>query len=140
MSSPLNEQLEQVMAQFTEQRAKLEETQRELQKATVTVSPKDHLLTVTMGVAGELKDIKFHRNDYAAMAPAELSAILVETINKAREKAGAKAQAAFSSMAGFGAELKDSLAGGSELDDIFGLLDGTTTPTQKHVDQEDFDG
>jgi DNA-binding protein YbaB len=142
MSSPFNEQIEQVMAQFTEQRTKLQETQRDLQKATVTASPKDHLLTVTMGVSGEVKDIKFHRNDYATMAPAELSAILVDTLNKARELAAAKAQAAFSSMAGFSSGLRDSLAGGSELDDIFGLLDGTTTPAPKRVDrdEEDFDG
>ena len=142
MSSPFNEQLEQVMAQFTEQRAKLEETQRDLQKVTVSVTPKDHLLTVTMGIAGELKDIKFHRNDYATMAPAELSAILVDTINKAREKAASKAQTAFSELAGFSAGLRDSLAGGPELDDIFALIDGATTAPPKRVDRdkEDFDG
>ena len=142
MTSPFNEQLEQVMTQFTEQRAKLQETQEKLEKATVRVSTKDHLLTVTMGIAGELKGIKFHRNDYATMAPAELSAILVETINKAREKAGAKAQAAFSPMAGFGTELRDSMAGGSDLDEIFALIDGATTGPPKRVDrdEEEYDG
>ncbi len=102
MSTPFNEQIEQVMAQFTEQRSKLMQTQHDLQKETVSASPKNHLLTVTMELSGEVKEIKFNRNDYTTLAPAQLSAILVETINKAKAKAAARAQEAFSSMAGFG--------------------------------------
>ncbi|GAA3623120.1 hypothetical protein GCM10022223_45130 [Kineosporia mesophila] len=139
MSSPFNEQIEQVMAQFTEQRAKLQQTQQDLQKVTVTAEPKDHLLTVTMGIDGEVKGIKFHRNDYGSMAPAELASILVETFNKARDKAAAKAQAAFSEMSGFGSELRDSLAGGSDLDEIFGLLNADPTAAAKTAGKKEGD-
>lgn len=143
MSSPFNEQFRQAMTEFSEQRAKLQRTQRDLQKAAVTASPKDHLLSVTVGVSGEVKDIKFHRAEYATMAPAELSSILVDTINRAREQAAATAQAAFSSMAGFAATMRDSLAGGSDLEEIFSRLDGRTTtgvPEPGDRDEEGFDG
>ena len=139
MSTPFNEQIELVMAEFQEQRARLESARQELEKATVTATSKDHLVTVTASVSGEVREIKFHRTDYAAMAPAELSAVLVETITKAREKAGAKATAAFGELAGFGAGLRDSLAGGSELDEIFGLLQAPV-PSRPAAAEEDFDG
>ena len=122
MTASPGDQIEQAMLQFAQQRDKLLETRQELGKTTVDETTKDHLLTVTVAVSGEIKKIKFDRTDYVRMAPDELSALLVETINKARQKAAAKAAEAMNPLRDFSTQLRDSLAGSSDLDEMFGAL------------------
>jgi len=137
------DQIQQAMAEFAQQRARLSQARSDLEQLTVSASSKDHLVTVTLGASGEVKEIKFHRTDYAAMAPAELSAVLVETLARAREKAAAGVQEAFGSLAGFGAGLRDSLAGGDELTKIFDNLQTDAVPAAVRVrtgEEADRDG
>lgn len=123
MSSPFQDQIEAAMAEFQEHQRKLVSARAKLEKSSTTASSKDHLVTVTLGISGAVKAIKFNRTDYVSMAPAELSAVLVETINKAREKAAAKAQDSFSALTGYGENLRTALAGSPELEELLGNFD-----------------
>lgn len=144
MTSSFQDQMESAMAEIQQQRARLLQTRQDLEKLTVSASSKDHLVTVSAGGTGDVKEIKFNRNDYARMAPAELSAVLVETIAKAREQAAAKVQEAFGSLSGFGENLRDSLAGSKELDELFGEVKdpSAAAPATRFAadDEDDLDG
>ena len=141
-SGSFQDQIENAMAEFTQQRARLAKTRSDLEKESVSESSKDHLLTVTVGMSGDVKEITFHSTDYAAMAPAELSALLVDIIGKARAKAAVKAKAAFSSLAGFGSGLRDSLAGSDELEKLFTSLEKEAGVAAKPrvKEEDDFHG
>jgi DNA-binding protein YbaB len=144
MSSPLNDQVEEAIAEFKQQHDKLLETRQKLEKETASASSKDHLITVTATVAGAVKEIKFHRTDYASMPPAELSAVLVETISAAREKSATLAREAFLPFGGLAGGLRESLAGGSDLDELFApvqeLLDSVQLPEPTSRAEDDVDG
>ena len=58
---------------------------RQVQEARTTVRDKDHLLSVTVGGIGELRELTFHGDAYRELAPAELAALIVTTTTGARE-------------------------------------------------------
>ncbi|MFD8723543.1 YbaB/EbfC family nucleoid-associated protein [Streptomyces sp. NPDC059629] len=118
----MHDQLDDAMAEVRTYQAKLMATRKEVSVATVDVLSKDRTLTVTMSGAGEVKDIKFHGVDYASMPPAQLSAVLVETINAARGRLAEKTKLAFESLTGMGSVLRSSMTGGSDLDDVLGPI------------------
>ncbi|MBT0774247.1 YbaB/EbfC family nucleoid-associated protein [Kineosporia sp. J2-2] len=144
MSPSYDDQMSQIMAEFEQQRDQLFKTREEFGKATVSATSKDHLVEVTMLMSGQVKDIKFHRTDYASMPPAQLSALLVETINAALQKGSAKAQEMYRSQTSFGADLRESMIGGDEVNDVFkdlrGLFDMFETGPKKRAanDEDEF--
>src|SRR5690242_9071899 len=105
MSTPFNGQVEQLLADFAQQQSLLLGARNELQAAVVTATSKDHLVTVTLGVDGEIRNLQFHSTDYASMAPPQLADVLTRVINEARAKAAARAQEAFRPFADLGAEV-----------------------------------
>lgn len=122
MTSPLRDQLDAAMTEVRAYQEKLLAARREAGEATVSVRSKDRMFTVTLGGQGELRDIKFHTTDYGSMPPAQLSALLVETVNSAREQLAAKVRATFEPLSGVGTALRTSMTGGSELDGVLGPL------------------
>jgi DNA-binding protein YbaB len=122
MSSPFQDQLDQAMAALREQQAKIGQTQQELRQASFSVRSKDRMVTATVGAQGELRDLKFHSDEYRSMARAELSAALVEVVAAAREQAAAKVAETFQPFLGAGAKLRESMTGGSEFDELFAPL------------------
>lgn len=124
MSSGFEEQISELMAEFHRQRDQLLKARDEFAKSSVTARSKDRLIEITLELDGRMKSIKFHGHEYAAMPPAQLSALLLETFNAAREKAMAKTSEAFGQYAAFGSDLRDSLIGGDEINDVFSGLDG----------------
>lgn len=73
---------------------------RQVQEARTTVRDKDHLLSVTVGGIGELRELTFHGDAYRELAPAELAALIVTTTTGAREDARRKAMAGFAELTG----------------------------------------
>ncbi len=142
MTSPMQEQLAEAMAEVHAYQQKLMAARKEAEEATVSLRSKDRMFTVTVVGQGELKDIKFHSTDYAAMPPAQFAALLVETVNGAREQLGAKVRATFEPLSGVGTALRTSMAGGSELDELMGPLREMLRPpgqrgSAAHLDEED---
>lgn len=137
MTSPLRDQLDAAMAEVREYQAKLTSARKEVAETMVEVRAKDRSFTVTMTGRGELKDIRFHGLAYATMPPAQLSALLVETVGAAQRQLAEKSRLAFEPLAGVGAALRTSMTGGSELDGVLGSLRDMLGPSESTGAQSD---
>ncbi|MEU4556720.1 YbaB/EbfC family nucleoid-associated protein [Micromonospora violae] len=87
MSSPLNNRFEQAYAEFEEQKNAISEFEQRLAEKVSTLTAKNRAVSVTVDGQGDVVEIKFPTMAYRKMAPAELSALLVETIDAARMQA-----------------------------------------------------
>lgn len=67
-----------------QQQDKLADFQRRIAETSTVVDSRNKALTVTLDGHGELQDLKFNTTAYRSMAPAELSALILETLQKAR--------------------------------------------------------
>jgi hypothetical protein len=127
MSNPIGLSLQEQIAAATDElleyQKKLRAARQDLSQTTVTKRSKDRALTVELTVGNVLREIKFHGMAYRTMAPAELSSALIETINAAQRELGDKLRDLLKPYAGFGARLRESLAGGTELDDALTSVD-----------------
>jgi DNA-binding protein YbaB len=112
--SPLSEQLTQSIAALREQQDRVAQVRRELAGATVSVTARDRSVTVEMGSQGELRELRFHSEDYRAMPAAELSALLIQLCNQARQQMAEKVADALAPLSSFGAALRRSMTGGSD--------------------------
>jgi len=85
------ERLRQTRDGLAKMRKKVEETR-------ITVRSADNVITAVVDGQGELVSITFSTAKWRRMAPAELGAALVKTINKAREDGRAELKRSYSSM------------------------------------------
>jgi DNA-binding protein YbaB len=120
--SPFAEQIEQTMAALREQQAKIAETTKELQASTVSVTSKDRMITAVVGAQGQVVSLAFHTTGYRSMAPAELSKALTDVLNEARADMGEKVTESMRSFQGLGEMLRNSMTGGTELDELLAPL------------------
>jgi DNA-binding protein YbaB len=77
------ERLRQTEARLAKMRRKVEETR-------ITARSTDNVITAVVDGQGELVSVTFATAKWRRMAPAELGAALVKTINKAREDSRAE--------------------------------------------------
>ncbi|GAA3211209.1 YbaB/EbfC family nucleoid-associated protein [Nonomuraea helvata] len=82
----LLEQLVQEVNQQTEQLKKMQEKVGEL---SATASSKDGMVTVTVGPRGEVRTIDFDPRVYRKLSPSELSAVIVQQIERATSEVSA---------------------------------------------------
>lgn len=122
MVASLHDQLDEAVRELRAFQARMLETREEMRRTSVAVRSKDRSLTVTLGARGEVRGIAFHGGSYRAMAPAELSAVLVETLNAAHSELAGKVRSAFREHQDFGRKLRESMTGGSELDGFLAPL------------------
>jgi hypothetical protein len=64
------------------------DVRRRLDQVEVTVTSQRRLFTVTAGHDGRVKELVFADDRYRTLAPAELAAIIVETVQEAASRAG----------------------------------------------------
>jgi DNA-binding protein YbaB len=122
MSSTFEAHVQQAMNRLAEHRERLLATSRELAAATSSVTSKDRMVTVTIGAKGEIGSLVFNTRAYRNMAPAELSSVLIDVLNRARGQMADKVASAYGSVTGLGPSVGDVLRGGTELDDVIGSL------------------
>lgn len=120
--SPLSEQLTQVFDELRQHRDRIAKVQQELSKATVSVTARDRSLSVEVGSQGELRDVRFHSEDYRTMPAAELSALLVQLCNDARRQMAEKVTASYAPLTSFAAEMRKSMIGGSDSEEALEML------------------
>ena len=145
MTSPFADQIAQAMESLREQQAKMEEVRNELQAATASVTSKDRMVTAKVGPQGQVVALTFHTTAYRSMAPAQLSAVLVDVLNTARADMGEKITESMKSFRGVGDLLRHSMTGGTTLDEVLAPLramrpavdDGDEKTATK---QEEFNG
>ncbi|MER6410060.1 YbaB/EbfC family nucleoid-associated protein [Streptomyces humidus] len=83
---PVEERLAKAMEALESTRAAVADAEQRLRRASVTVTSKDRSVEVTVGAQGDLLAMKFHDGKYRSMPPAQLAAVLVETIGQARAR------------------------------------------------------
>lgn len=77
---------ERMLAGLNDLRARLAEAREELATRRVSETSRDHLVTATFGADGALVDLRFNTTAYRSMAPAELAAVVRETVERARRR------------------------------------------------------
>jgi DNA-binding protein YbaB len=87
MSSEFDQMLEDTLDEFRKKRAKIVETQKKMNDVTGTATAPRKVVTITVGRAGEVIDVKFPTGMYKRMAPAELASVIQATIDEARASA-----------------------------------------------------
>ncbi|MFF3392753.1 YbaB/EbfC family nucleoid-associated protein [Streptomyces sp. NPDC002669] len=118
LGSTLQEQFDEMQQQVREHTEKLASVQRELAARTSTVRSKDRVISVTVGAQGDVREIKFHNEDYRRMDPARLGRALVELIGRAQTESAEAAREAFEPLRGKGAEMRRSMLAGSPVEEL----------------------
>ncbi|MCG6495632.1 YbaB/EbfC family nucleoid-associated protein [Kitasatospora sp. A2-31] len=111
MSSPYDEQIEDLLAQYERQRAEAAETRRRIAETTATAADPRQAVKVTVGAQGELTAVEFPTGAYRRMAPKELADLLVTTVARARAEAQEAAAAVVTGQLPPGVTLGDLLQG-----------------------------
>lgn len=82
--------MRQAQEQLHEAQERLAQIRRQVEETRLTVRSADNMLAVVVDGQGELVSITFHTSKWRQMAPAELGAALVKTINQARQDSRAE--------------------------------------------------
>jgi len=102
-----------LFAEVSKQQAELAAIHERVNAVSVTVHSNKRLLTVTAGPRGDITKLKFNNGGYRDMSPAELSALVTDTINRARSAAAEKVREAMGPFTGPGGMTFDDLQSGN---------------------------
>jgi DNA-binding protein YbaB len=92
MNTRFDEQIAELMERYQRQRQELGEMQREIQEISATAVGGQHAVKVTVDAHGEILELSFPSGAYRRAAPAELAALITQTIRAARAEATAATQ------------------------------------------------
>lgn len=81
---------EDAFASLERETRKLADLGRHWDEAATVVRAKDHSLEMTFDGRGELVELTFNAAKYRAMPPAQLAAVIIETLRTGREQAQRK--------------------------------------------------
>jgi DNA-binding protein YbaB len=82
--------LEDLFAQYQQQRSSLTDLHRRMQEVTATATSPRREVSVTVGRSGQVTDIKFLSSAYKRLPQAALAAMLMKAITDATEQAQAQ--------------------------------------------------
>lgn len=102
-----------LFTEVSKQQAELAAVQERVNAVSATVHANKRLLTVTAGPRGDITKLKFNHDGYRDMSPAELSALVTETIDRARSAAAEKVREAMGPFTGPGGMTFDDLQSGN---------------------------
>jgi DNA-binding protein YbaB len=107
--------IEQVSEEYEKVRAHTEELRREITALTASATAPRETVKVTVGAQGDVRSIEFPAGAYKRMAPAELSAVVLATINEARDKVQRKVSELMAPEMPPGVNFLDILQGKAEM-------------------------
>jgi DNA-binding protein YbaB len=119
MSNAGYDLIRQAADELDRRQQRLHEIRGELAKTSTKVSSADRSVTVELNATGELASIKFNSQRYRRMAPAELSAVLVETITRARAESRERFLGAYKDLLPAGLSVGEARNGKPDLDRLF---------------------
>ncbi|CAM5294981.1 MULTISPECIES: YbaB/EbfC family nucleoid-associated protein [Streptomyces] len=124
MSSSLEEQQQQALAQFMKKREALMEARQQIKSISVTARSRDGAVEITIGTDGTPSGLRFPNNKFKEMTGQALAASVLEAMAASRAQVTSRATAIMESVGGTG----PSAAGGGVLDrlNLDRLLDGGT--------------
>jgi DNA-binding protein YbaB len=102
----------EIFAELGRQQAEFTAMRERVNAVSVTVTSAKRILTVTAGASGEITKLKFNGSGYRDMAPAELSTLVLETIQKARSGVAGKVKEAVGTFTGPGGLTMDDIRSG----------------------------
>src|SRR4051812_38635194 len=90
MSSPLDAQVEAASADFQVRREKLLALEKRMNETSATAHAKNRVVSATVDQTGRLTGLKFEGARLRSMAPKELAAVVLETVQNAQREAANK--------------------------------------------------
>jgi len=123
MSTPLRQQLDAALANLRVQQTRIQAASEQLAKATATATSKDRAIEATVDSQGRLTALKLNGTGYRKLAPAELTARIVDTVRSAQDAAARQAADALTGLLptdlGGGLGPGGSSDGGWDIDAMF---------------------
>ncbi|MFG2828502.1 YbaB/EbfC family nucleoid-associated protein [Streptomyces sp. NPDC048434] len=87
MSSPYDEQVEELLAEYRDAREQAADTQRRISEVEATVTAPRKVVKVTVGAQGQVTALDFPTNAYRSLPPKDLSRVITTTLEQARAEA-----------------------------------------------------
>ncbi|MEU6220124.1 YbaB/EbfC family nucleoid-associated protein [Streptomyces sp. NPDC047022] len=101
MSSPYDEQVEELLAQYRQAREQAADTRIQINEIEATATAPRRVVKVTVGAQGQVKALDFPTPAYRTMTPKDLARVILATVEKARAEALSKvSEAALGGMFG----------------------------------------
>ncbi|SFR29910.1 YbaB/EbfC DNA-binding family protein [Lentzea waywayandensis] len=119
MSSSLQDQLEQTLAEYRQKRADLQQMQEKMAEMSSTASAPRKVVTATVDTHGQITGIAFPTNAYKNMAPAELAKVVRETVRKAQTMAREQLVELMEPMMPAGMSMRGKEPGKLDIDRLF---------------------
>lgn len=110
--STYSEQMEQALARLREDQEKVARASASLASATEEAVSKDRAISAKVDSQGELVELKFRSSSYKSMAPAELSAAVMDVVKRARDRMQDRVTEAYAPFAPEGIDMDAARACG----------------------------
>jgi DNA-binding protein YbaB len=86
MSSPYDEQVEKLLAQYRDARERAADTRRRINEVEATATAPRKVVKVTVSAQGQVTALDFPTAAYRTMAPKDLSKTILATLEEARTR------------------------------------------------------
>jgi DNA-binding protein YbaB len=106
-----SERIENLFEQYRRQRDMFQTLQQRIEQIAVTATSARQEVAVTVGHGGKVRDVQFPTNAYKRMTPVELSAVIMQTLTEARDRANDESAAIMEPMMPAGMNARDMLSG-----------------------------
>ncbi|MFF4490843.1 YbaB/EbfC family nucleoid-associated protein [Streptomyces sp. NPDC001544] len=111
MSSPYDQQIEELLADYRKQRDQAFESRQQINAVTATAMAPRQVVRVTVGAQGQITELDFPTGAYRNMAPKDLARVIQATVDKARAQALKKVTETVTAAMPGGIPLADLLEG-----------------------------
>ncbi|MEV6236897.1 YbaB/EbfC family nucleoid-associated protein [Lentzea sp. NPDC051838] len=119
MSSSLQDQLEQTLAEYRQKRADLQKMQAQMATMSSTATSPRNVVSATVDTHGQITAIAFPTNAYKNMAPAELASAVCDTVRKAQTMAREQLVELMEPMMPAGMSMRGKEPGKLDIDRLF---------------------
>ena len=119
MSVLPHESFEEAVNELRRSQERMRSLREEMQGKATKATSKDGMVTVMLDGKNEVTSITFNTAKFRRLAPAELGAVLVETISRARAEGRARIVDSYRSMFPDGLDIDAIMAGKFSVDKIF---------------------
>jgi DNA-binding protein YbaB len=110
---------ESAVAELRRTQERIKSVSENLRAKPTEVSSKDKMVTVAVDERGEVTSITFNTAKFRRMAPAELGAVLVETIRQARAVSRDRLMSAYKPLLPPGLDMSAMMTGKFNVDKMF---------------------
>jgi DNA-binding protein YbaB len=107
----MREQMEAELERLHTTMRELSDASASLESATEEAVAKNRLVAATVDGTGRLTELKFHTDGYRSMAPAELSAAIVEVVGRAQRQMAERVSQAYEAFMPEGVDPQAAMRG-----------------------------